>query len=314
MSKFRILGVGELLWDMLPAGPQLGGAPANFSVMAARLGDDVALMSRLGNDTLGELALDRLGKFPIERSLIQHDARQPTGQVNIEIAGGQPSYIFQEPSAWDFLELTEEWRSEAARADAICFGTLAQRASGSRETIQGLLRATRPGCIRICDANLRAPYFSAGILRISLELATVLKLNDVEMPQVMELLELSQPDLELSKPGMSPLEKQRLGAERILEKFPQLTLVAVTWGEKGSLLVSRSEWHYHAGIPAQVVDTVGAGDAFNAALTHYLLRGASLPTLNEAGNRWGSYIASRAGAMPEIGPEVFENITRAIEG
>ena len=307
MSSFRILGVGELLWDMLPAGPQLGGAPANFSVMAARLGDDVALMSRVGKDSLGELAVDQLGKFPIERSLIQHDAEQPTGQVNIEIADGQPSYIFQEPSAWDFLELTDEWRSEAARADAICFGTLGQRASGSRETIQGLLRATRPGCIRICDANLRAPYFNADILRSSLELATVLKLNDAEIPQVLELLGL--PQLE-----MLPLEKLRLGAERILEEFPQLTLVAVTRGEKGSLLVSRSEWHYHAGFATQVVDTVGAGDAFNAALTHYLLRGASLQTLNEAGNRWGSFIASQAGAMPEIAPEAFEAIVRAIEG
>jgi fructokinase len=314
MSRFRVLGVGELLWDMLPAGPQLGGAPANFSVMAARLGDDVALMSRVGKDDLGALALNRLGNFPIERRLIQQDAEQSTGQVNIEIANGQPSYVFQKPSAWDFLELTDEWRSEAARADAICFGTLAQRNPASRATIQGLLGATRPGCIRICDANLRAPYFNADILRSSLELATVLKLNDAEMPEVLGLLGLQQPDFELLQPDLLPQEKLRLGAERILEEFPQLTLVALTRGEKGSLLVSRSEWHYHEGIATQVVDTVGAGDAFNAALTHYLLRGASLQTLNEAGNRWGSYIASRAGAMPEIEPKAFEAIVRAIEG
>jgi fructokinase len=298
---------------MLPAGPQLGGAPANFSVMAARLGDDVALMSRVGKDSLGEVALHRLGKFPMELRLIQQDSEQATGQVNIEIANGQPSYVFQEPSAWDFLELTDEWRSEAARADAICFGTLAQRDPVSRATIQGLLGATRPECIRICDANLRAPYFHAELLRRSLELATVLKLNDAEMPQVLDLLELPQPGVGLLQPDISPLEKLRLCAERILEEFPQLTLVAVTRGEKGSLLVSRSEWHYHEGFATQVVDTVGAGDAFNAALTHYLLRGASLQMLNEAGNRWGSSIASRAGAMPEIEPEAFAEIVRAIE-
>ena len=314
MPKFRILGVGELLWDMLPAGPQLGGAPANFSVMAARLGDDVALMSRLGNDSLGELALNRLGNFPIERRLIQRDAGAATGRVNVEIAEGQASYVFEDPSAWDFLELTEEWRSEAARADAICFGTLGQRGAVSRETIHGLLREARPGCMRICDANLRAPYFNADILRTSLQLATVLKLNDAEMPQVLELLGLPQPDSELSQSSISPLERLRLDAEHMLGEFPELTLVAVTRGEMGSLLVSRSEWHYHAGIPVQVADTVGAGDAFNAALTHYLLRGASLQTLNEAGNRWGSYIASKAGAMPEIEPSAFEEIVRAIEG
>ena len=149
---------------------------------------------------------------------------------------------------------------------------------------------------------MRAPFYSAEILRESLKLATVVKLNDAEAPLVLDLL------------GLGAAASLREGAERLLAEFAGLTLVAITRGGEGSLLAGRSEWDEHPGISTTVADTIGAGDAFTAAMTHYLLRGAPLAMLNEAGNRWGSFVASQAGAMPEIGSEALRRITREIEG
>jgi len=287
---------------MLPEGPQLGGAPANYGVMASRLGDHAAILSRIGIDELGKRALEILTPYPVDCDHLQIDADQPTGRVTVTLQDGQPSYRIHEPVAWDFFELSEDWLHEAERADAVCFGSLAQRSDLSRNTIHALLRATQPECVRIFDVNLRAPYYTAAILRASLKLASVMKMNDAEVPLVLDLL------------GLKSAPSLREGAERLLEEFRDLQLVAITCGGSGSLLVSPRGWHQHPGIPIQVADTIGAGDAFTAAMTHYLLRGAPLAVLNEAGNRWGSFIASHAGAMPEIDAETLRRIQGAIEG
>lgn len=314
----RVLGIGELLWDMLPDGPQLGGAPANFSVMASRLGDDVALMSRVGMDALGESAVERLGTFPLDRRLIQKDMSLATGHVSVEVKDGQPEYVIHEPAAWDAFELTEEWRCEAAKADAVCFGSLAQRQAASRAAVMGVVKATRPECVRVFDVNLRAPFYSSEVVLASVELATVLKLNDGEMARLLALLDLPDAAVGAESGGVysgeAGSDRLRAGAERILETFEGLRLVAVTCGGEGSLLVGREGWHRHEGLPVAVADTVGAGDAFTAAMTHYLLRGAPMETLNEAGNRWGSLVASRKGAMPEIELARMREIVQEIEG
>jgi fructokinase len=299
---YTILGIGELLWDMLPEGPQLGGAPANYSVMAGRLGNHATVLSCIGRDELGEQALQVLKPFPVDCTRLQIDPEQPTGRVTVMLEDGQASYTFHQPVAWDFFELTENWLTAAAQADAVCFGSLAQRSERSRQTIHALVKATRPQCQRIFDVNLREPFYSAEIVRESLELASVMKMNDAEVPLVLDLL------------GFPAGASLGGGAERLLEHFPNLALVAITRGGSGSLLVGRSEWNEHPGISIKVADTIGAGDAFTAAMTHYLLRGAPLSVLNEAGNRWGSYIASQSGAMPEIGSETLQRITREIEG
>ena len=131
-----VLGLGELLWDVLPEGPRLGGAPANFAVMAARLGNHVALLSRVGWDELGKLALDRLESLQVDASLVQIDSQRETGRVTVRFDDGEPQYTIHHPSAWDSLELSEEWVKIASRADAVCFGSLAQRGLESRQTIQ----------------------------------------------------------------------------------------------------------------------------------------------------------------------------------
>jgi fructokinase len=305
MEPHLILGIGELLWDVLPEGPRLGGAPANFAVMAGRLGNHAAILSRIGRDELGRRAVDLLDPMPADAGFLQVDPAHETGQVTVAFKDGQPSYTIHEPSAWDFLELSDEWVRLAERADAICFGSLAQRCLESRQTIQTLAAQTSAACVRVFDVNLRTPFYSGEVVQESLELATVVKMNDAEMPLLLGLLGL--PAEEDSEAG-----GLRLDAERLLAEFPTLQMVAVTRGGHGSLLVTRSEWHKHPGIPVNVADTIGAGDAFTAALTHYLLRGANLAALNEAGNRWGAWVASQSGAMPGLPDAERARIAAAI--
>lgn len=302
-----IIGIGELLWDVLPEGPRLGGAPANFTVMAGRLGNHAVILSRIGRDDLGRKAVELLDPLPADTSHLQVDLARETGRVTVALKEGQPEYIIHQPAAWDSLELSDDWVQMAERSDAICFGSLAQRCVESRQTIQTLAAQTSAACVRVFDVNLRAPYYSGEVVQESLELATVVKMNDAEMPLVLALLGLPEED----DPAPTTL---RLGAQRLLAEFPTLQMVAVTRGGHGSILLTRDEWHEHPGIPIKVADTIGAGDAFTAAMTHYMLRGASLEILNEAGNRWGGWVASQSGAMPVLHEEVRDGIASEIEG
>jgi fructokinase len=301
-----ILGIGELLWDMLPEGARLGGAPANFSVMAGRLGNHAAILSRVGRDDLGREAVHQLDPLPADTSFLQVDPSHETGRVTVSLDNGQPVYQIHHPAAWDFMELSDEWVRLAERANAICFGSLAQRSVESRQTIQTLVAQASSQCVRIFDVNLRPPFYSSEVIQESLELATVFKMNDMEVPQVLTLLGIPG-EVDVDPDGL------RLGAERLLSEFPTLKLVAITRGGQGSLLVTRDEWHQHAGFPVKVADTIGAGDAFTAAIAHYLLRGAELPVLNEAGNRWGGWVASQSGAMPPLADAVRNEIDAAID-
>jgi fructokinase len=153
-----ILGIGELLWDVLPNAARLGGAPANFAVMAGRLGNRAAILSRIGRDDFGRQAIDRLSPMPVETSLLQEDPMHETGRVTVTFEGHDPQYTIHRPAAWDFLELSDEWLQNVERADAICFGSLAQRSPQSRQTIQTLVAETSSSCIRVFDVNLRAPF------------------------------------------------------------------------------------------------------------------------------------------------------------
>jgi len=319
MEPHLILGIGELLWDVLPAGARqggipmngssqgfLGGAPANFTVMAGRLGNHAAILSRIGRDDLGRKAVELLDPLPAGTEFLQVDPAHETGRVTVAFNNGQPEYIIHQPAAWDFLELSDEWVKLAERADAICFGSLAQRGLESRQTIQTLAAQAHAKCVRVFDVNLRAPFYSSEVVQESLELATVMKMNDAEVPLVLGLLGLQAFDPR--DPGAL-----RSAAERLLEEFPTLKMVAVTRGGSGSLLVTRDAWHEHSGIAVTVADTIGAGDAFTAAMTHYMLRGADLATLNEAGNRWGGWVASQPGAMPPLDQRTQARIESSIE-
>lgn len=299
-----IVGIGELLWDMLPDGPQLGGAVSNFCVMASRLGDHGVIASRVGDDKLGHDALALLAELPVDSSHVQTDASHVTGTVTVSLADGQPRYVIHEPVAWDYLEFTPAWLKLAQTADAVCFGTLAQRNANAQRTIHGFLAETRPGCLRLLDVNLREPYYSSRTLEASLEFATVLKMNDGEVPQVLELL--SMPHSKETTP-----EALVTGARSLIDEF-QLALVCITMGGNGSLIIGPSQVDRHPGVPCKVVDTVGAGDTFTAAFTHYYLKGAPLSVLNEAANQWGAWMASQRGAMPKLDNAQREAIDAAI--
>lgn len=308
-----ILGIGELLWDIPANGAgtvssarSLGGAPANFAVMAGRLGNRAAILSRIGRDNAGREAIEQLERVPVEAGFLQVDPAHETGRVTVRFEDGQPRYTIHQPAAWDFLELSDEWISLAERADAICFGSLAQRHAVSRQTIQTLISEARQDCLRVFDLNLRAPFYSGETIQESLDLATVLRANEAEFVELLDLLGLAGAEAGVRK-------QLRAGAQEIFAAFPSLAMVALTRGSHGSLLVTREGWNEHPGFATRVVDTIGAGDAFTAALTHYLLRGAGLAKLNEAGNRWAAWVASQAGGMPQLHDAVRDEITAAIE-
>ena len=300
-----IVGLGELLWDVLPTGKRLGGAPANFTVMSSRLGNRGVIASRLGKDTLAAEAREVLKPFPADISLLQSDPDHPTGTAGVEIRGGEPHFIIHEPAAWDYMGWTPEWRDLAESADAVCFGSLAQRNPASRATIREFLSATRPDCVRIFDVNLRSPFFSVDVVDSSLSVATIFKLNEVEVPEVTAMLGLARAS-EKSENGLLNAARTLLG------KYP-LKLIAITMGGEGSLLVTREAFHRHNGVDITVADTVGAGDAFTAAMVHAYLRGASLAEMNEAGNRWGGWVASQRGAMPPLNNATLAAITAQIQ-
>ena len=283
--KRTIVGLGELLWDLLPSGEQLGGAPANFAYITNLLGDTGIPASRVGPDALGDQALQRLAQLQLTAVFVQRDSIHPTGTVKVELnAGGQPRFDISESVAWDFLECTPAWQQLAAEADAVCFGSLAQRSAQSRLAIRSFLHAARPQAVRIFDVNLRHNFYTAQILAESMKLATIVKLNHEELPKVMRLFDLDHRGEEAS-------------ARRLLSSR-DLKLVCVTRGNGGSLLVSADECSEHHGFRVKVADTVGAGDAFTAALAHGYLRRRSLSQINETANRVGAWVASQSGATP----------------
>ena len=302
MTPPLIVTVGELLWDLLPAGPRLGGAPSNLAVMAARLGNHAALLSRVGRDRLGPQALEFLATTPLDRSLIQQSADHPTGSVSVSFGeNGQPAYDIRQKVAWDFIELSCEAVDLAPSVAAVCFGSLAQRAATTREALRGFLALTPPGCIRLFDANLRAPYFTPKVIRWSLHHASIIKVSLEELPQLASLAELDFPEDDDASVA-------EVAARVMLASYPEAKLIAITMGDEGSLLATREETHRHHGFAIDVVDTVGAGDAFTAGLLHARLRGASLSVSSEVANLCGSYVASQPGAMPELSVEFLAQV------
>ena len=284
--RYRLLGAGELLWDLLPGNPQMGGAPANFACTTAALGADAAVISRVGNDPRGSGLLDRLKSLGVSTAWVQTDPDAPTGTVDVDVGErGQPRFRIHEGVAWDRLEPTDVAMSAARNADAVCFGTLAQRAEPSRSTIRALLGAVRPDAFRILDVNLRQHFYSREILEASLTLANVLKINDAELPILGALV--------------GPSDSPRVLIERLADCF-ELRVIAYTRGEAGSLLWADGRWSDHPGVPTRVVDTVGAGDAFTAAMTLGLLVGWDLNTINQNANAVASEVASHPGATPPL--------------
>jgi fructokinase len=284
--SFNVVGIGEILWDMLPNGKQLGGAPANFAFHARALGAQSCVISRIGQDALGVEILDRLKALGLPIAAIQVDPSAATGTVSVEVSSdGQPRFTIHEDVAWDRLALEKTAFAAVAEADAVSFGTLAQRREPARSTVQSLMAVAGLGALRILDINLRQHYFSREVIESSLHLSNIVKFNDSELPILAELL------------GLRGSVRQQI--EQLARQHLQ-RLVCLTRGEHGSLLYSQGHWAEEPGEPVAVKDTVGAGDAFTAALALGLLGGKPLDAVNRRANQVARYVCTCEGATPQL--------------
>ena len=283
MRQLPAIGLGEILWDVLPDKKLLGGAPANFAYHFSSLGGLGFPVSRIGNDELGQQALDVLHEHKISTDHISIDPSHSTGTVDATIdEQGVATYSFPDDVAWDFLSFGPETQELATTVDTICFGTLAQRSPHSRKSVQDLLREA-PQALKIFDINLRQFFYTAELIHESLTLADVLKINDDELRIASNMLSLPS------------AEKEAL---RALQEKYDLKLAVLTRGSEGSLILSTDSHSELPGSPSKVVDTIGAGDSFTAAMALAMLRGCNLNEINEYATRIAAHVCGQAGAMP----------------
>jgi fructokinase len=288
-SRPIIVGLGEILWDVFPDGPRFGGAPANFACSVAELRGSalhVFVAGAVGSDELGRQAVELLQQRGVNTSYIATLDR-PTGTVLVELDfAGHASYTFAADTAWDNIPWSDDLQRLAASADVVCFGTLGQRSETSRRTVQGFVRATRPECLRILDINLRPPFWTNDVVLQSLELASIVKLNETELPVVADIMGWKGTDDELLR--------------RLVAQF-SLRAIALTRGAEGALLVSATgERSDLSAQPITVADTVGAGDAYSAALAVGLLESRPIASINAWGIRVASFVCSQPGATPHL--------------
>jgi len=319
----NIVGLGEVLWDLLPTGPQLGGAPANFACHVQALGEQVGaqahVITRIGDDDYGREILRRFHETRLGTATVQVDRAASTGTAKVELSkNGVAHFIIEENIAWDFLAPTDEGLAAVGHADAICFGTLAQRNVASRTTIQQLVAAAPHNTLRILDINLRQPFYSRRAIEESLQLANVLKLNDEELPIVAEMFSSCGADTLVRVPGAEQCNVPAIKSEphqikdqiESLAKTFDLQLVALTRGAEGSLLYQAvgedDRWSDSPSRQVKVVDTVGAGDSFTAALVLGLLRKMDIEEINEIANEVAGYVCAQPGATPQLPLEFAE--------
>lgn len=290
--KQAVIGFGELLWDMLPAGRQLGGAPANFSYQVMKQGLSALPVSCVGNDDLGRDALDILRNAGLETAGIAI-CNHPTGTVAVTLDDrGVPEYDIRQGVAWDYITLTPAAIDAAKSAAALCFGTLAQRAEQSAATLQTLFELLPAAALRIFDVNLRQHYYSADILKQGCHHADILKLNDDELPIVCGLLGIAAPE-EIRAPHDN---RPHPDIDKIRDHY-SIGTVLVTCGARGSLVASKQGWNWLASVPVDVVDTIGAGDAFTAGFVAGILAGETDCAAQARATNAAAKACSHAGAM-----------------
>lgn len=282
-----VVGIGEIVWDVFPDGPRLGGAPANFVYYSQLLNQKSFLVSRIGDDELGKETLSQLSSHKMIIDYIQIDKTHPTGTVKVRLdPNGVPVFSIQENVAWDYLEKSPALQELARQASAVYFGSLALRSLQSRETINWFLAQTRPDCLRVLDINLRPPFYSKELLDSLLRLTDILKLNDGELSTIGRIF----------FPSLSSEE----AISRELIKNYKIKLVALTKGQNGSRLITADKESCHPGFSVEVVDTVGAGDSFASVLVAGLLLGKELDEINCEANRLASQVCSQQGAWTKV--------------
>ncbi len=295
MKKY-VIGIGEALFDCLPDGRKLGGAPANFAYHVSQFGLDGLAISAIGNDELGEEIVETFERVGLEHILPV--VEQPTGTVKVTLdSKGVPQYDICLGVAWDNIPLTDEMLYAARHAQAICFGSLAQRSRTSRETIHAFLNEAPADALRVFDINLRQNWYTAEVIAESLNRANVLKINDEELDVVATML------LGVSTvPGKliaEDAEKTRNICQELIAKY-DLKMLILTCGAIGSYVFTAKEESYVATPKVKVADTVGAGDSFTATFVAQILLGKSIREAHEKAVSVSAYVCTQNGAMPVL--------------
>lgn len=283
--KRLVVGLGEVLWDMLPEGRKIGGAPVNFAYHAGQFGIDTMAVSAIGNDKLGEDTIAEMNGKHLNH--IFPSVPYPTGSVQVSLdEKGVPAYDIKENVAWDNIPFTNEIESVARNCRAVCFGSLAQRNAVSRNTIRKFIESTPSGCIRIFDINLRQNFYTSNVIRDSLELCNILKINDEEIMLVSRMFNYDSSNIENV-------------CRTIMEDF-SLEMVILTCGTKGSYIFTKGGVSFMPTPKVNVADTVGAGDSFTGSFCAAILRGLPVTEAHKKAVEVSAYVCTQNGAMPEI--------------
>ena len=291
--KQLIVGLGEALWDCLPEGRKLGGAPANFAYHTGQFGYDSLAISAVGDDALGQETLDEFDKKGVKYLMPEVDYQTGTVQVELD-SEGIPTYDIKEGVAWDNIPFTPEVEEAAKNCRAVCFGSLAQRSSVSRQTIQKFLEATPKDCLKIFDINLRQNFYTKEIIINSLQHANILKINDEELVLIGRLF---------GYPGLDIENKCWL----LLGKY-HLDMLVLTCGVNGSYVFAPNLKSFQETPAVEVADTVGAGDSFTGAFTSAILAGMPITDAHKLAVEVSAYVCTQNGAMPKLPKELLDRI------
>ena len=284
--KRYIVGLGEALWDVLPEGKKLGGAPANFAYHAGQFGLDTIAISALGEDALAEETIEALKEHNL--NYLMPRVPYPTGTVQVTLAeGGIPTYEIKEGVAWDNIPYTNEMADIAKSARAVCFGSLAQRNSVSRENIRKFLADTPADCLKICDINLRQQFYSKEVLEDSFKLCNILKINDEELVVVNRMF------------GYDGLD-MRQTCEKMVQDYG-LKMLVLTCGTNGSYVFTDDGLTSFQDTPkVEVADTVGAGDSFTGSFCACIINGKPVQEAHKTAVAVSAFVCTQNGAMPVV--------------
>jgi fructokinase len=287
--KRYIVGLGEALWDVLPEGKKLGGAPANFAYHAGQFGLDTIAISALGEDALAEETIEALKEHGL--NYLMPRVPYPTGTVQVTLAeGGIPTYEIKEGVAWDNIPYTDEMAEIAMNARAVCFGSLAQPIKVSRENIRKILADTPADCLKICDINLRQQFYSKEVLEDSFQLCNILKINDEELVVVNRMF------------GYDGLD-MRQTCEKMVQDYG-LKMLVLTCGTNGSYVFTDDGLTSFQDTPkVEVADTVGAGDSFTGSFCACILNGKPVQEAHKTAVQISAFVCTQNGAMPTIPKE-----------
>ncbi|WP_291585783.1 carbohydrate kinase [Bacteroides sp.] len=288
-----IVGMGEALWDVLPEGKKIGGAPANFAYHVSQFGFDSRVVSAVGNDALGEEILEVFKEKQLKHQL--QVVNYPTGTVQVTLdSAGIPLYEIKEGVAWDNIPFTDDLKRLALSTRAFCFGSLAQRNEVSRVSINRFLDAMPDGDeqLKIFDINLRQGFYTKEIIRESCQRCNVLKINDEELVAISRMF---------GYPGIDLQDKCWI----LLAKY-NLKMLILTCGTNGSYVFTPGVVSFQETPRVPVADTVGAGDSFTAAFCASLLKGKSVPEAHKLAVEVSAYVCTQSGAMPEL-PQVLKD-------